>query len=657
MSSSTATRKPRRPIAFAEAFRDPNLFGQWFADPTPESWAAWLVVGKAIFAEPMTPEELALYRRWTGRATPPAEQVSEFVGVIGRRGGKDWASAAFAVYIACLRPPRLKRGELGRVMCLACDRDQAGETFRYISSLIDGTPLLAQMVESRTKDSIDLRNGIQITVQTASFRRVRGRKVVAAIASELAFWIDTETSQNPADAVLTAIRPSMLGVEGALLICISSPYAKRGPLWQAVNDHYGREEADVLVWKAPTIAMHPTADRAFLQREERKDPVAFRSEYGTSDGIDFRSDLEAFVSVETVDACTIKGRSHLPFEPHYSYRAFIDVAGGSGGDSCALAIARREGERSVVCRIVEWRPPFDPTVVAREVVQILSEYRLASVRGDRYSGGTWASIVKAAGASYEYEDRTKSDVFHDALVLLNSRRVELPHHQRTINQLLALERTTSKLGKDTISHPPGGSDDCANAVCGAVLMVQRKRMFEDLVMVSDRRPGRTEAQAIGPGVDEAERVRADREARERPQHNSRAWRCTNGTCRREFRGANPVCPVDGAVAEPIAAIADPAAGMGTWWCRRCRSAFQGPVDGAACPRCRTVGVSAAEARRAEAEKNARERLGREAEARAGDIRRRSQRWRCMNDGCRLVFAGERSICPACRCAAERLDER
>jgi hypothetical protein len=42
------------------------------------------------------------------------------------------------------------------------------------------------MVRAKTKESIDLTNGVQITVQTA-YRRIRGRKVLAAICDEIGF--------------------------------------------------------------------------------------------------------------------------------------------------------------------------------------------------------------------------------------------------------------------------------------------------------------------------------------------------------------------------------------------------------------------------------------------------------------------------------------
>jgi len=438
------------PIAFTEAMDSPALFGKWFSPP--ESWAAWRIVAKAIFAEPMTPVELEVYRRYTGRQAAPTEPAREAWLAIGRRGGKGWFSAAVAVYIACIREHRLKRGELGRVMVLACDRDQAGETFRYISELIESVPVLAAMVVSRTKESIDLNNEVQITVQTASFRRIRGRKVIAAICDEIALWFSDETSANPDTEILTALRPSMLGVPGAILLCISSPFARRGTLWTAYKDHYAQDDDDVLVWKAATLAMNPGADRKFLDRERQKDPVSFAAEYGG----EFRTDLESYISPERVEAATVKGRTILLYEPGRSYHAFMDPAGGSGGDSLSLAIARWERNHAVICRIAEWRPPFSPVEAATGVAAILREYGLCRVRGDRFSGGTWADLLRQHHIAYDYEERTKSDIFHDFLPLLNGGLVELLDHPRTTNQLLALERTISKSGKDSIGHRRGG---------------------------------------------------------------------------------------------------------------------------------------------------------------------------------------------------------
>ena len=88
------------------------------------------------------------------------------------------------------------------------------------------------MVERRTRESIYLDNCIIIEITTCNFRTIRGDTVVAAIAEEIAFW-RSDDSSNPDFAVLAVLRPAMATVPDSLLICISSPYSRRGALWEA----------------------------------------------------------------------------------------------------------------------------------------------------------------------------------------------------------------------------------------------------------------------------------------------------------------------------------------------------------------------------------------------------------------------------------------
>ena len=56
------------------------------------------------------------------------------------------------------------------------------------------------------------------------------------------------------------------------------------------------------------------------------------------------------------------------------------------------------------------------------------------------------------------------------LPLLNSGRIVLPRNDRLQGQIVGLERRTSAVGRDTISHPDRGHDDVANAVAGAAAL-------------------------------------------------------------------------------------------------------------------------------------------------------------------------------------------
>jgi hypothetical protein len=131
---------------------------------------------------------------------------------------------------------------------------------RYIAGFLDGVPMLRQLVVNRTKESVELANRVTIEVHTASFRAVRGYTLVAALCDEIAFWTTDEAGADPDTEILTGLRPGMATVPGSLLIAISSPYARRGALWEAYRKHYGQDGDPVLVWQAPTVATNPGVD-------------------------------------------------------------------------------------------------------------------------------------------------------------------------------------------------------------------------------------------------------------------------------------------------------------------------------------------------------------------------------------------------------------
>ncbi len=454
-----------------------DLMRPWFAEP---SWSAWAAFSKALWGEPMTAPELQVYRARTGRTAAPTRQAREAWVAVGRRGGKSIVMAREGVRVAVRDYGAiLKPGQRAYVVVLAADKDQAAEVMGYVTGFFEGIPALAALVERRRgkapsrRDEVRLTNRVTIRVAVASFRRIRGRTIVAAICDELAYWHDSEKSLNPAQEILRALRPSMLTVRDALLLVISSPYRRQGPLWDAVRQHWGRDGDPVLVWRGDTVSMNPSADRAEIDRAYAEDPSGAAAEYGG----EFRTDLESYVSPEAVEAVTAKGRTYLPHDPRFRHFGFCDPAGGSGQDSMALAIARRERGRAVLCRVVEWRPRFNPDTAAAEAAEVLKEYGLARVVGDHYGGDWPASRFRANGIAYEVAPMTKSDYYQAFLPLVNGQRVELLDHGKANGQLLALERSTSKLGKDSITHPPGGHDDLVNAAAGASVLALRREML------------------------------------------------------------------------------------------------------------------------------------------------------------------------------------
>jgi hypothetical protein len=254
--------KPK--MSLRKALLDANLLDM--GDP---SWVAWRALLLATMAEPLEPEELDHFRKLTGREESPTEMVQEFWAVVGRRGGKSKAIAALAVYVACLCDHTLSVGETGRVIIVAGDRAQASVILKYAAGTIEHSPLLKQLVARQTAEEIELKSGVVISVGTSNFRRVRGITGLAAICDEIAFW-HSEDSTNPDSEILTALRPT-LATTGGPLIAISSPYARRGEMWDAFNRDYGPDgDPGILVAQGATTDLNLSSAPKLLKWIKRR---------------------------------------------------------------------------------------------------------------------------------------------------------------------------------------------------------------------------------------------------------------------------------------------------------------------------------------------------------------------------------------------------
>jgi hypothetical protein len=418
----------------------------------------------------MSDADVEIYRRHTGREEPPAVPVSELALAIGRRGGKSVNDAAIAVYLAVrFDSATLASGETAVVQVLAADRDQARVVFNYAKAIFELPAFRPWLARDPLKDRIELGNGVAIEVRTASFKTVRGYTVIGAIGDEIAFWSTDETGANPDTQIIGAIRPAMATVPSALLIMASSPYSARGELYTTHDRYYGVDDPHTLAWNASTEAMNPTVPKHVIERAFETDPASAIAEYGADGKVQFRHDVSAFLSPDAIKAVTVEGRLELPPRREMKYVAFTDPSGGSR-DSFTLAIAHGEDGKAVLDCVRERKPPFSPDDVVAEFAKTLRSYGLSTVRGDRYAGAWTVERFQRHGITLEHSEDSKSEVYMEALPLINGATVELLDIPALFRQFVGLERRTARGGKDSIDHARGAHDDIANSVAGALVM-------------------------------------------------------------------------------------------------------------------------------------------------------------------------------------------
>ncbi len=436
-------------------------------------------VPRAAANVPAGSSGMGIFTVCTGRQVWPAIRAKIVSIIVGRRGGKSYITAIIGIFLAT-RKYKLKLGTKGMVMILARDREQAGVIRGYVLAFLRALDeLREQFADDPTQKLIELKNGITIEVRAAGEAGTRGYTVVAALMDEIAFWPTDPDSAKQDKKVLRALRPAMLGIKDAMIVMLSSPYAKRGELWENFRKAFGKDDQTrYLVWQADTLSMRPSDDPELLgeiKDEYEDDPESAKAEYGAL----FRTDLENIYSRTNLERCSIAGRFEEPYRKGTRYRAFVDPSGGSS-DSYVLAIGHEE-ERTVdkekfkipvLDFYKEWVPKFDPAAVSKEVIDICKRYKISSVTGDAY-GGEWPrDPLKKGGINYVLSEKTRSELYLDFLPVVNSAQCELldmDHHRKAMNQFTNLERRVGRTGRDSVDHPPGGHDDVANGIAGVMV--------------------------------------------------------------------------------------------------------------------------------------------------------------------------------------------
>jgi len=448
-----------------EAMQTPALFGDAFAG---DSWEAWRAVLSGAFGLPMDSDRLALFKQLAGDREPPAERVRELYVIAGRRSAKTQNAAAIAVYLATVGAAlegltdKLAVGERGTVVLFATDRTQAKIMLGFIGGMIDNSPVLSAMVDKRGAEEIHLNNRVSIEVTTSNYRAVRGRAILACIFDELCF-LRSESTDAADVEIVRAARPG-LATTGGLLIGISSPWAKRGVMYEQYKRHYG-QDSDTLVVKGATTQFNPTLDVRVIEEALAEDPEAAKTEWLG----EWRDGISSYVDRSVVDGCTRDFPLIVPQQSGHRYSAFVDPSGGSSNpnsDEFTMAIGYRDKDNTVVvCGV--WARRGSPDATIEAFAEILHDYNVRTVHSDRYAGRFPADSFARHGITLQFTDKNRSQLYIDALPLLFTGRIELPPDPVLANQFCALERRTGRAG-DVIDHPTaaGAHDDRSNSVCG-----------------------------------------------------------------------------------------------------------------------------------------------------------------------------------------------
>jgi hypothetical protein len=366
---------------------------------------------------------------------------------------------------ACL-PPRWPSGRARRATCRASGPVRSLESlsldlgrvvFGHIVGNVTAKPALrGLLIGEPTTDTVILKHPSGRRVEIRVVAGARAGSSLVARWSAGAIFDEAPRMLGEEDGVVNFddARRAVLGrlLPGAQLVAVGSPWAPRGPVYEAVQEYGGKPSDRLVIVRAPAPAMNPvwwTPER--VEQLRRQDEQAWRTDV-LGEFADPESSL--FSSAE-LDAVTRKGPLVLPRPPGHACVAAMDP--GTRGNAWTLIIATLVRIEGKVCtrilRARQWQgskgDPLDPDRVLGEIAAECLAYDVRHVVSDQWGADFVATVGRRHGLHVLAETITaprKVELYESLRARIAVREVEIPDDPLVRADLLSVRKRVTMNG-------------------------------------------------------------------------------------------------------------------------------------------------------------------------------------------------------------------
>jgi hypothetical protein len=397
---------------------------------------------------------------------------------LGRRSGKTTLAALVGLWDCMFRPDLdalVRPGERRHAVAVATNLRQARLFVRAALSIVERSPLLAELVETVTEDEITFANGTALSAFPCTSRGARGWPISTLLMDEAAHFLSETEGPQVAERVFASLAPSTAQFGDAARIIVSStPWGAGGFFADTYQRAASGELIDAAAHRATTAEMNPTIEPVFLEREQARDPESFKSEYLA----EFVGGGAAFLDPDRI-ADAVADRGELVPGQGLTWVAGLDPAFSS--DPFGLALVGRDPldpGRLLFGLARAWKPSrrravsFEERrevedVVLAEVAEVCRRFK-ARVVTDQYAAPAIVDRLRRAGLSVETVPMTansKTDAFLELRARLNTGTIELYAEPTLLAELRRL-RTRYSAGSSSVVNPrvAGSHGDLAQAL-------------------------------------------------------------------------------------------------------------------------------------------------------------------------------------------------
>lgn len=305
--------------------------------------------------------------------------------------------AAMTCDLSALRP-----GETPRVSVISLDKDKARAVFDHLVGTLTSKPALrGLMLSPPTADAVTLRHpsGKPVEVMVVAGSKAGGSLVArwsaGCIFDEAPRMNGEEDGVVNYDDAYRAVVGRLL--PGAQIIDMGSPWAPRGPIYDAVQEFWKKPSMSLVVVRGTGPTMNP-----YWWTPERCEELRQTSEqaYRTDVLGEFADAESTLIPQEQIERATRAGPAKIDRIDGHQYVAAMDPAVRRNAWTLVVCTRRYRHEDGRQCLSVvlakQWIPtaaaPLDAETVVSEIAAELRGYGLEQVWTDQWASDVLRSI-------------------------------------------------------------------------------------------------------------------------------------------------------------------------------------------------------------------------------------------------------------------------
>lgn len=399
-------------------------------------------------------------REGFGHSLPP-ETAPEILCILAAiRSGKSVLAAAKAFLCALTCDVSgLSPGDDLRVPVLSVDKDSAHAVFHHlIGTLLDKPQLRKYIVGKPTADSVMIRHqtGREVEVKVTAMAKygstLVGRWLASCVLDEAGRMAGASDSVKNLDDALHAIAGRIR--PGGQILIIGSPNAPYGPVFDMVQESFGRPTNHLVVVRGTGPLLNPSWwNPERVAKTQASNPRAY-----VTDVLGQFADAEdqLFSSV-IVDRAMRKAPDVIPARPGHSYVAAMDPA--MRGNAWTLMVLGCDGVNAqgdptyYVALARQWRGtkvnPLRPDTVLREIKSLIEPYGLNDVWSDVHHIDSLSVLAEHEGLGISetfVTAESKNEGIENIRLHLESSRLELTPSRALRADLLRVKRKVYRNG-------------------------------------------------------------------------------------------------------------------------------------------------------------------------------------------------------------------